>query len=54
MKLAEMFRRFLKKKLPFQDVGAGLITMSYLGHAGPPGANARKFTVSSLREASLP
>src|SRR6266852_3891170 len=27
-------RRFLKKNLPFQDVGAGLIKMSYLGNAG--------------------
>src|SRR5712691_3478485 len=28
------FRRFLKKNLPFQGVGAGLIKISYLGNAG--------------------
>src|SRR5712671_1447328 len=30
----QCLRRFLKKNLPFQDVGAGLIKMSYLGNAG--------------------
>ena len=29
-----LLRRFLKKNLLLQDVGAGLITMSYLGNAG--------------------
>jgi len=29
-----MFRRFLEKNSPFQDVDTGLITMSYLGNAG--------------------
>ena len=29
-----VFRRFLEKNSPFQDVDTGLITMSYLGNAG--------------------
>ena len=32
--LTATLRRFRKKNLPFQDVGAGLIKMSYLGNSG--------------------
>ena len=30
----DILSRFLKKNLPFQDIGAGLIKMSYLGNSG--------------------
>src|SRR5215470_13324684 len=44
----DVLRRFLKKNVLIQDVGAGLITMSYLGNAGWRSKRASTACIAAL------